>query len=401
MPRASHHALKLRNKKPKKHLLPIYAATLLLGFHVFVIGFINSSFLEKFIDTTQISLVYTAGSVVSVFLFLFISHVLHAFGNFRLTMSLLAIDLAAVVGMALATSAAVAIPLFLLHIIIVPFLIFNIDVFMEDEIGEQEGDTGGQRGLLLALLSVVGATSPFIGGFLVEQAGNDFSWVYTASALALLPIALILIARFRNFKDPEYSEIKILKALKVFMTMGDIRYVFFCSFILQMFFFAMVVYSPLYLVNHIGLTWLEFGTVMFFAQLAYVFFEYPIGIIADRYIGEKEMMAVGFLILAISTAWISFVTAPSVLIWSIIMFVTRTGASFVEVTTESHFFKQTKGSDAQIISFFRITRPLAYVVGAVFIGALVALIEFNLIFIAVAATMIPAMFFTLQLTDSK
>ena len=41
---------------------------------------------------------------------------------------------------------------------------------------------------------------------------------------------------------------------------------------------------------------------MFFAQMAYVIFEYPIGILADKYIGEKEMMGVGFFVLTISTA---------------------------------------------------------------------------------------------------
>jgi predicted MFS family arabinose efflux permease len=140
---------------------------------------------------------------------------------------------------------------------------------------------------------------------------------------------------------------------------------------------------------------------MFFAQMAYVLCEYPIGVIADRYIGEKEMMGLGFLIIAISVAWMSFVTIHSVVIWSMIMFVTRVGASFVEVTTESNFFKQTRSSDAQIISFFRITRPLAYVAGA--LGASLALlyVPFNFLYILTAALMVPALFFTLNITDSK
>ena len=140
---------------------------------------------------------------------------------------------------------------------------------------------------------------------------------------------------------------------------------------------------------------------MFFAQMAYVIFEYPIGIIADKYIGEKEMMGFGFLIIAISMSWMSFVTIPSVLTWSIIMFTTRVGASFVEVTTESYFFKQTKSSDAQIISFFRITRPLAYVLGALLASLSLLYLPFNLLFVVVASLMIPAMFFTINIEDTK
>jgi predicted MFS family arabinose efflux permease len=140
---------------------------------------------------------------------------------------------------------------------------------------------------------------------------------------------------------------------------------------------------------------------MFFAQLAYVLLEYPIGVIADKYIGEKEMMGFGFLMIAISTSWIAFVTESSVLVWAVIMFTTRVGASFVEVTTESYFFKQTKSSDAQIISFFRIARPLSYVIGALIASLTLLYLPFNLLFIVLSFLMIPAMFFTLGIEDSK
>ena len=83
------------------------------------------------------------------------------------------------------------------------------------------------------------------------------------------------------------------------------------------------------------------------------------------------------------------------------MFTTRVGASFVEVTTESYFFKQTKSSDAQIISFFRITRPLAYVLGALLASLSLLYLPFNLLFVVVASLMIPAMFFTINIEDTK
>jgi hypothetical protein len=71
------------------------------------------------------------------------------------------------------------------------------------------------------------------------------------------------------------------------------------------------------------------------------------------------------------------------------------------VTTESYFFKQTKGSDAQVISFFRMTRPLSYVIGAVIASLALLYLPFNLLFIVLAFLMIPAMFFTLCIEDSK
>lgn len=388
-------------RSPKRRLIPIYAAILLLVFHTFVVAYINSSFLEQYIDAASVGTIYTVGSALSVLIFLFISRVLHRVGNYKLTIGLLLTNFVAVLGMSQATILEVAIPLFIVHLITVPLIIFNLDVFMEERIGNDESGTGTSRGLLLTLASLVGALSPLISGLLIAGADGNFTSAYVLSALTLLPVLVILSIYFRTFSDPEYGEIDVFSAIRTFWININIRSVFIAHFLLQMFFMMMVVYTPLYLTGTIGLTWAEFGIVMFFAQLAYVIFEYPIGLIADRYIGEKEMMGFGFLIIIIGTSWMSFVTITSVLVWSIIMFTTRVGAALVEVTTESYFFKQTKSSDAQIISFFRITRPLAYVLGAAVASLSLLYIPFHFVFVVFAILMIPAMFCTLYIEDTK
>lgn len=400
MPRSTHYGPPVTHQ-PKRRLIPIYTASLLLVLHSYLVAYINSSFLEQFISPAAVGTIYTVGNAVSVLIFLFISRVLRRVGSFKLTLGLLLLDFTAVLGMAYATELKVAVPLFLVHLISIPLLIFNLDVFMEEQIGNNETSTGSKRGLLLMLVSLIGATSPLISGLLVTGSTTVFTYPYLLSAFTLIPILVVLLFFFRDFTDPEYSEIDLFSAIRTFWNNKNIRYVFLSHFTLQIFFMLAVVYTPMYLIKEIGLTWAEFGFIMFFGQMAYVIFEYPIGIIADRYIGEKEMMGFGFLILTIAISWVSFVAVSSVFIWSIIMFVTRIGASLVEVTTESYFFKQTKSSDAQIISFFRVTRPLSYVVGAL-IGSLSLLyLPFNLIFIVFACLMIPAMFYTINIKDTK
>jgi len=399
MPRPSHSPIMRRRAKRK--LIPIYAAILLLVFHAFLIAYINSSFLEQFIDAASVGTIYTIGSALSVLIFLFVSRVLRQLGNFKLTIGLLATNFVAVLGMSQATTLEFAIPLFIIHLITVPLIIFNLDVFMEERIGNDESGTGTSRGLLLTLASLVGALSPLISGQLITQGSNDFSTAYVVSALTLIPVVVILLLFFRTFSDPQYNTIDLFSAIRTFWININIRSVFIAHFLLQMFFMMMVVYTPLYLTGTIGLTWAEFGIVMFFAQLAYVILEYPIGIVADRYIGEKEMMAAGFLIIIIATSWMSFVTVASVTVWAVIMFTTRVGAALVEVTTESYFFKQTKSSDAQIISFFRITRPLAYVLGAIVASLSLLFVPFNLLFVVFAALMVPAMFCAMYIKDTR
>lgn len=400
MPRPSHHTPALY-KTPRRSLIPIYTASLLLMLHTGLISFINSSFLEQYISTAAIGTIYTIGSALSVLIFLFISRVLHRVGNYRLMLSLILLELIAVSGMAFAETLRVAIPLFLIHLVTIPLIIFNLDVFMEEQIGPEEDKTGSKRGLLLMLLSLISAVSPLITSLTINDMTGSFSYAYLLSAITLIPIIIILIFSFRNFTDPEYNSLDVLSAFRTFWLHRNIRSVFLTHFTLQMFFALMVIYSPIYLVENIGLSWTDFGLIMLFAQLAYVVFEYPIGIIADKYIGEKEMMALGFLILIVSTSWIAFVTVPSILVWSILLFITRTGASLVEVTTESYFFKQIKGNDAQVISFFRLTRPLSYIVGAMLASLSLLYLPFNLLFVVFALLMIPAMFFTMDIVDSK
>jgi len=382
-------------------LVPIYIITFLLTFHSLVVAFINSSFLEQYIDAAEVGTIYMVGSALSILVFLFASRFLKAIGNFKLTLGLLFLNFVAVLGMAYADSLHYAIPLFLIHLVAVPLIIFNIDVFLEEHIGTNELNTGSRRGLLLATAGIIGAISPLTSTLFINESTNDFTGAYILSAATLIPIVILLLFFFSDFKDPKYNEIKLFSALRSFWQRKNIRNVFSCHFILQIFFVMMVVYSPIYLTQHIGLTWVEFGIVMFFAQLAYVIFEYPVGYIADRYIGEKEMMGLGFLVLALSTSWMAFVTTPSVVVWSIILFTTRVGASLVEVTTETYFFKQTKGSDAQIISFFRIMRPFAYVMGALLASFTLLYVPFNLLFVVTAALMIPALFLTLDIKDTK
>ncbi len=90
-----------------------------------------------------------------------------------------------------------------------------------------------------------------------------------------------------------------------------------------------------------------------------------------------------------------------ILYWMILFFITRVGASLVEITTESYFFKQVRGDDPSMINMFRLARPTATLAG-VLVGSLSLLfLPFNLIFIVLAFIMVTGIFFTMRLNDTK
>jgi len=107
------------------------------------------------------------------------------------------------------------------------------------------------------------------------------------------------------------------------------------------------------------------------------------------------------VILAVTVSWISFMTAASIVAWMLLMFINRFGASLVEVTTESYFFKHTKGTDADVISFFRLSRPLALLVGSLLGSITLLYLPFNLIFVVLGFFMAVAIFFVIPLEDTK
>ena len=192
-----------------------------------------------------------------------------------------------------------------------------------------------------------------------------------------------------------------MRTLRSFFESPALRNGFLTHLSLQMFFAWTIIYMPLYLATEIGLRWDKIGLILGLGLLAYVFFEWPIGWLADNRWGEKEMMAGGFLILAITLGAMSFITTTNVWPWIALMFVNRIGASLIEVTTESYFFKHTKGTDANLISFFRLTRPLGLVLGSLVGSAALLFLPFNLIFIVFAFTLVPAMLLTSRLHDTR
>lgn len=83
------------------------------------------------------------------------------------------------------------------------------------------------------------------------------------------------------------------------------------------------------------------------------------------------------------------------------MFVSRIGASLVEATTESYFFKHIDGSEANIMSFFRLARPLGMIIGSLLGSVSLLYFEFEFIFVILGLLMLPGIYFTSQLTDTK
>ena len=143
------------------------------------------------------------------------------------------------------------------------------------------------------------------------------------------------------------------------------------------------------------------GIIIPIALLPFIFFEVSLGRLADKKLGEKEILFVGFIIMAVSTAGLSFITTSSVIIWALILFAGRTGASMVEAMTESYFYKKVDVEDAHLITFMRTLRASAYIIGPIVGTVLLSFIDFRYLFIILGFLMLTSLPFVFEIKDTK
>jgi len=378
----------------------IYIISTIFAFQTLLTAYTSSTYLEQFITGEYVGLVYAAGAIGAIIITLNSTKILRVIGNSKfvlLTMSLITI-LLVIIGLAI--NSIITITAFVLFLAINPQIYFNIDIFLETIIGENEHSTGSKRGIILTVMSIASFFSPIAMSYIVGPENNLSAVYFIAAAIGLMFIAFI-VARFRHFYDPPYPSIRIKEMVKSAVKNSDIRIVLYAQFLLQFFFIWAVVYFPLYLATEIGLNWDQIGKIIAVGLFAFVILEYPTGKIADLYTGEKELMAIGFFILAVSTASISFLVTSNIVTWMILIFASRVGASLIEITTESYFFKQVDGNNSNLIAFFRLTRPLAALFGTLLGSLSLYFLPFNLIFVVLGLILVTGIFATIKLNDTK
>lgn len=137
------------------------------------------------------------------------------------------------------------------------------------------------------------------------------------------------------------------------------------------------------------------------ALIPFIIFEVGLGRIADNRLGEKEILTAGFILMAITTAGLSWITTSSVLVWAGVLFLTRTGASMVEVMTESYFYKKVGPEDSHLITFMRTIRTSAYIVGPLLGSLVLSFIDYRYLFLVLGIIMLTALPYALTIKDTK
>ncbi|MFZ3019936.1 MAG: MFS transporter [Minisyncoccia bacterium] len=382
--RLHHKGILHRNRK----FLPIFLSSLFIAFHYGLVLYIESSFLETFFTQIETAFLFGLGAVL--FLILILSgEVIKKIGARKIFALFTTVEALATCILAFSNSPILIALGFILAQGSVGFLSYLMDIFLEREM-KDETTTGEVRGIFLTAANLALIFAPLLSGFLLVN--NDYRRIFLFSLLALIPVFFLQFGKqIEKHSIPQNHGI----------IPHSLRLGIFLSFILQFFYGWMVAWSPIYLHQIIGFDWPTIGVIFSIMLLPFVLFELPLGELEDRMFGEKEIMAGGFLLAGIATASVSLISGASFMVWALVLFLTRTGASAIEISTESYFFKHVSGGDTGIIGIFRLVKPVA-LISAPIIGALcIKLLGFGPSFIVLGGILVMSAFVAMRLKDTR
>jgi len=258
---------------------------------------------------------------------------------------------------------------------------------------------GETRGIFLTVMSTVGVISPIIVGSILVEA--NFATLYLIAAVVLLPLIYIVFRYFKKIKDNNFHHIHLTSGINTFLNDKNIRNIYLSNLMLQIFYTWVVIYVPLYLHNIIGFSWQQLGLMISIALLPFVLLEIPVGRLADEKLGEKELLITGIIIVSLSLISMSTIIEANFMLWTMILLLSRIGASIMEITTESYFFKHINASSQNLIGGFRTAGPLGLIIGPAIGSALLIFLDYRFMFAAFGLLILLGIKFASSIKDTR
>lgn len=376
----------------------IYISSAIFSLHSYLVIYINSSFLGGHFSNSELSLLYIIGAIINVTLLISLPKIIGKIGIHACTLLLIIIDFFAVLGLILDAHTWLIAISFTLHQATTLMILFMFDEYLEYS-SKSESYTGRIRSVYLTVSSLALVISPTITGILATSA-YGFRAVYSVSFLLLIPLFFIVRSKLR-YQNVSKPYVGIRQALASSIKSRSSSAIILCRFILECFYAWMVIYMALYLTQNIGFGWKEVGSIFTIMLLPFLLFEIPLGFFSDKFSGEKKIIILGFIISAGAAAFIPFISTADFILWAAVLFVTRVGASFAEIGTESFFFKNVKGEDAGMISLFRSTRPLSFIVAPAIATFSLSLLTYHNTFFVLSGITLCGAITALMLDNSR
>lgn len=385
-----------KNKKEKTKFYLLNLVTFLLGFQLSLSIYIFSSFFKKYTGSDNIGAFYIIAYVASFYILINLHHLIKKYGKSNMLLLFMVMKILCLLALGVYVKDSIAIILAVWSMVSGALMWATFDTLIESF--SKDKLTGRIRGLHLTFMDAGFILGPFISAWIVQHFG--FGPVFIFSSFIMTIATSIVFVNFRNINHQVKRDPSILVALGKMIRRRDLMRIYYISLMLELFYCVMAVYAPLYLLS-IGFSWVEIGKIITVMLIPFLILQFPLGIIADKHTGEKELLFVGIIIMAISVGAMSLITEKSLALWMGLFFTTRIGASIVQVMRSTYFYKKVNSQDVELIDFFRTTRSVAFVFGMTFFGIFLTVLPLQMVFLMLGILIFTALAPILRMNDTK
>ena len=208
----------------------IYLAGFLFSIPMALTSYINSSFLENYIKESYIGIIYIIASIITIWGLFKMPKIISNLGNRLTTLIFSSFIFASLILLAFGNTAFVVIPAFILYFVSINFIIASLDIFIEDF--SKNSSVGSLRGLYLTIINLAWVVAQVISGSILNK--SSYSGIYFYSAGFMILELIIFIFFLRDFKDPEYKKISVLKTIKTFIENKHISKAYLINLIVKL-----------------------------------------------------------------------------------------------------------------------------------------------------------------------
>ncbi len=385
-------------RKPKVNLIIIYLMAFFWALAAALPAYVQSSYLENFIGLSAVTWFFIFANLISFFSIIFFPRLIKKFGNYLSTGLIASLALVSFIGLGLSTRAAFIFLFFALMQLSINLVWINMDIFLESF--SKDASTGKTRTIYFTIINLAWVLSPNLSAWLISLL--DYKGVFLVSASLIIPFLLIFVFQGNKIKSEiKYKKERILKTVREMLKNKNLKGVYWLAALLNVFYSVATVFVPIYLHKTLGFSWAELGLAFSIMLIPFLIVEIPAGIIADKYLGEKEFFFIGFTIIITCLIIFFYSTSLNIWFWAAILFISRIGAALVEAMRESYFFKNVSASDVNKINLFRTATPFGYLLGTALATVILLFLPIQYIFALIALFIFSAFPALFGIKDTK
>ncbi len=322
---------------------------LLLGYAAGLLLYILSAYFQDVSGAQDVSGFFLVAAGVTLFFLLSIHHVIAHIGRARLYLLLLLAIVVIACALIFVADSLLGAGLAIVLLVATTLVVVIFDMLTQSF--STDAADGQMYGAVLSAGNLGFLFGPISAGYIVAHfmmQGIFFMLVVVYSIV--LVAGIVGLAHLRRLNH--VTQLQGLTLVRHLWRHSWFRRAYALSLVLQFFYAVMIVYMPLLLAAH-GFSVQQIGVIFTVILVPFIVVEYPAGVIADKFLGEREMLLGGLVLILGSLAVIVTMPLTTLTAWLAVLFVSRIGAALVESMSDIYFYKHVESEDVGTIGIYR------------------------------------------------